>query len=108
MNTNFLQTPIDYLKGVGPNRADLLKKELGIHTFQDLSIFFPIAISIELSITKWHNYRQTNAEVQIIGKITHLKTVEQKRGKRLVATFQTKPEKWNWFGLEDINGFGKI
>jgi len=26
-----LQTPIDYLKGVGPNRADLLRKELGIH-----------------------------------------------------------------------------
>ena len=31
-----LQTPIDYLKGVGPNRATLLKKELGIHSYQDL------------------------------------------------------------------------
>ena len=31
-----LQTPIDYLKGVGPNRADLLRTELGIHTYQDL------------------------------------------------------------------------
>ena len=36
MNSNFLQTPIDYLKGVGPNRADLLRSELGIHTYQDL------------------------------------------------------------------------
>ena len=36
-----LQTPIEYLKGVGPNRADLLKKELKIFTFQDLLYFFP-------------------------------------------------------------------
>ena len=41
MNANTLQTPIDYLKGVGPNRADLLRKEVGIHTFQDLLNFFP-------------------------------------------------------------------
>jgi ATP-dependent DNA helicase RecG len=36
-----LQTPIDYLKGVGPNRATLLKKELGINTYQDLLNLFP-------------------------------------------------------------------
>ena len=40
MNIN-LQTPIDYLKGVGPNRADLLRKELGIYTYQDLINLFP-------------------------------------------------------------------
>jgi len=32
----FLKNPIEYLKGVGPLRADLLKKELGIFTFEDL------------------------------------------------------------------------
>ncbi len=87
MNTHFLQTPIEYLKGVGPNRADLLKKELGIHTFQDLMHLFP---NRYLDRTKYYNIaelQKTNAEVQIIGKITHIKTVEQKRGKRLVATF---------------------
>ena len=36
-----LQSPIDYLKGVGPNRADLLRQELGIHTYQDLLNLFP-------------------------------------------------------------------
>ena len=41
MNPTFLQTPIDYLKGVGPNRADLLRAELGIHTYQDLMNLFP-------------------------------------------------------------------
>ena len=32
----FLNTPIEFLKGVGPNRAELLKKEAGIFTFNDL------------------------------------------------------------------------
>ncbi|MGB0789625.1 MAG: hypothetical protein ACPGQR_08840, partial [Marinirhabdus sp.] len=41
MSGNHLQTPIEYLKGVGPNRADLLKKELGVHTFEDLLHLFP-------------------------------------------------------------------
>ena len=41
MNPTFLQTPIDYLKGVGPNRADILRAELGIHTYQDLIHLFP-------------------------------------------------------------------
>ena len=36
-----LQTPIEYLKGVGPNRADLLRKELAIYTYQDLINLFP-------------------------------------------------------------------
>ncbi len=87
MNANFLQTPIDYLKGVGPNRADLLKKELGIHTFQDLLNFFPNRYLDRTQYYKIVHLQQTNSEVQIIGKITHIKTVEQKRGKRLVATF---------------------
>ncbi|MCG2419565.1 ATP-dependent DNA helicase RecG [Aequorivita sp. F47161] len=87
MNANFLQTPIDYLKGVGPNRASLLKKELGIHTFQDLLNLFPNRYLDRTQYYKIGQLQQTNAEVQIVGKITHIKTVEQKRGKRLVATF---------------------
>jgi ATP-dependent DNA helicase RecG len=88
MNPNFLQTPIDYLKGVGPNRADLLKKELGIHTFQDLLNLYPNRYLDRTQYHKIGQLQQSNAEVQVIGKITHLKTVEQKRGKRLVATFK--------------------
>lgn len=36
-----LQTSIEYLKGIGPNRAALLREELGIRTYQDLLHFFP-------------------------------------------------------------------
>lgn len=87
MSTN-LQTPIDYLKGVGPNRADLLRKELGIHTYQDLINLFP---NRYLDRTKYYKINQllpNAAEVQIIGKITKFEEIAQKRGKRLVATFK--------------------
>ena len=87
MNPNFLQTPIDYLKGVGPNRADLLKRELGIHTFQDLLNLYPNRYLDRTQYYKIGQLQQTNAEVQIIGKVTHIKSVVQKRGSRLVATF---------------------
>ncbi len=99
MNPNFFQTPIDYLKGVGPNRADLLKKELGIHTFQDLLNLFPNRYLDRTQFYKINQLQRTGADVQITGKISHLKTVQQKRGKRLVATFQDETEKMElvWF-----------
>ncbi len=99
MNATFLQTPIDYLKGVGPNRADLLKKELGIHTFQDLLNLFPNRYLDRTKYYKIAELQQTNAEVQILGKITHIKTVQQQRGKRLVATFidETGSMELVWF-----------
>ncbi len=87
MYTN-LQTPIDYLKGVGPNRADLLRKELGIHTFQDLINLFPNRYIDRTRYYKINELQDNNADVQIIGRITDVKEVAQKRGKRLVANFQ--------------------
>ena len=83
-----LQTPIDYLKGVGPNRADLLRSELGIHTYQDLINLFP---NRYIDRTKYYSINElqpNNAEVQIIGQITGFREVAQKRGKRLVADFR--------------------
>ncbi|MEP5338702.1 MAG: ATP-dependent DNA helicase RecG [Algibacter sp.] len=83
-----LQTPIDYLKGVGPNRADLLRKELGIHTYQDLINLFPNRYIDKTRYYKLNELQQSSSEVQVTGKITGFKEVAQKRGKRLVATFQ--------------------
>ncbi|WP_335965260.1 ATP-dependent DNA helicase RecG [Galbibacter sp. PAP.153] len=99
MNPSLLQTPIDYLKGVGPNRADLLRKELGIHTYQDLINLFPNRYIDKTRYYKINELQRNNAEVQIIGKITHIKTVEQQKGKRLVATFmdETGQMELVWF-----------
>ena len=87
MNANLLQTPIDYLKGVGPNRADLLRKELGIHTYQDLINFFPNRYIDKTRYFKINELQQNSAEIQIVGKIVHIKSVPQKKGSRLVADF---------------------
>ncbi|GLB52421.1 ATP-dependent DNA helicase RecG [Neptunitalea chrysea] len=87
MNPNFLNTPIDYLKRVGPQRASLLKQELGIHTYQDIINFFPNKYIDKTSYYKINQLQRNTAEVQIVGKVVHLKMVEQKRGKRLVAKF---------------------
>lgn len=99
MNPSILQTPIDYLKGVGPNRADLLRTELGIHTYQDLVNLFPNRYIDKTRYYKINELQRNNADVQVIGKITSLKTVEQKRGKRLVATFvdETGQMELVWF-----------
>ncbi len=99
MNSNYLQTPITYLKGVGPNRADSFQSELGIGTYQDLLNLFPNRYLDKTQYYKINQLQRSSAEVQIIGKIIHLKTVEQKNGKRLVATFadETGPMELVWF-----------
>src|SRR5699024_7382958 len=99
MNSDRLQTPIDYLKGVGPARADLLRKELQIDTYQDLLNLFPNRYIDKTRYYKINQLQRNSAEVQIVGKIIHLKTVGQKRGKRLVATFMDETGKMElvWF-----------
>ncbi len=87
MSSN-LQTPIEYLKGVGPNRADLLRSELGIHTYQDLINLFPNRYLDRTTYYKINELQRNSSEVQIIGKITGFKEVAQKRGKRLVGRFE--------------------
>ncbi|MDA8924176.1 ATP-dependent DNA helicase RecG [Flavobacteriaceae bacterium] len=82
-----LQTSIEYLKGIGPNRANLLREELGIRTYQDLLHFFPNRYIDRSAFHTINSLPKTNAELQIKGQILNLKIVQQKRGKRLVATF---------------------
>ncbi|TDE27191.1 ATP-dependent DNA helicase RecG [Flavobacterium ranwuense] len=85
---NLLLTPIEYLKGVGPNRGELLRKELGIYKYVDLVNFFPNRYIDRTRYYKINELQNNSAEVQIIGKIINIKTVEFGRNqKRLVATF---------------------
>jgi len=100
MQQNILDTPIEYLKGVGPQRAAVLKKELQIFTYKDLINFYPYKY---LDRSKYYKIAELtpnlSSEIQIAGKIVHIKTVEQKRGKRLVATFTDGHHKMEliWF-----------
>jgi ATP-dependent DNA helicase RecG len=84
-----LSTSIEYLKGVGPTKADLLRKEFGISRFADLLKLYPYRY-----VDRWQFYTvsqiaSAEAEVQLKGKITNLHEVEGKsRSKRLVAHFE--------------------
>ena len=87
MKENFLNTSIDYLKGVGPNRAEVLKKELKIFTYNDLLNFFPYRY---IDRTKFYNINEiqkSNADVQIIGKFTELYYFKNIKSNRLIGTF---------------------
>jgi ATP-dependent DNA helicase RecG len=86
--SKLLQTPIEYLKGVGPQRGDLLRKELGIHKYLDLINLYPYRYIDRTRYYKINELDNNSVEVQLIGKIIHIKTVEPAKGKkRLVATF---------------------
>jgi ATP-dependent DNA helicase RecG len=88
MQNNLLQTPIEYLKGVGPQRGDLLRKELGIHKYHDLINFYPNRYIDRTRYYKINELDNNSTEVQLIGKIINIKTIEPAKGKkRLVATF---------------------
>lgn len=83
-----MQTALVYLKGVGPERARLLKEEVQLKTYQDLLHFFP---NRYLDRSRFYTIQQlpkNNAEIQIKGHITSIAFVQQKRGKRMVATFK--------------------
>jgi ATP-dependent DNA helicase RecG len=97
---NLLDTPIEYLKGVGPQRGDLLRKELNIHKYSDLINLYPNRYIDRTRYYKINQLQNNNSEVQIIGKIIHIKTVEQGKAKsRLVATFvdETGEMELVWF-----------
>ncbi len=96
---SLLQTPIEYLKGVGTSRGELLRNELGIRTYGDLLNFFPNRYIDRTRYYKINQLENSSAEVQLIGKIIHIKTIEQKRGKRLSATFsdETGEMELLWF-----------
>ncbi len=87
MQYNILKTPIEYLKGVGPAKADLLKKELHIFTYQDLLYHYPFRYADRSKFYKINQVKTADVEVQIIGKITKLEELGKNRGKRLVAKF---------------------
>jgi len=88
MSLDILKTPIEYLKGVGPERAKTLQSELGIYRFEDLLNYFPYRHIDRSRYYKIKEIVPTLAEIQVIGRIRKLEEVKQTKGKRLVAIFE--------------------
>ena len=64
-----LNSEIQYLSGVGPKRAALLRSELGVETFGDLLRIFPFRYIDRTSITPIRDVRGDLAYVQIQGTV---------------------------------------
>ena len=82
-----LATPIAYLKGVGPQKAQVLQDELGIYTFQDLLYHFPYRYQDR---SAFHDIALINAEdqyVQLKGRLTHISEIGSGRQKKLLGRF---------------------
>ena len=85
---NLLDTSIEFLKGVGPKRAELLQKELGIFTFRDLLQHYPHRY---IDKTQFHRVRELSehsGEVQLRGILRRLSTVGEGRKRRLAGRFR--------------------
>jgi len=87
IQVDLLQTPIEFLKGVGPKRADVLRKEFNIFTFEDLLLYYPYRHIDKSKIYKIADIQSEGAYIQLKGNIVHCELVGQQRGKRLVAQF---------------------
>ena len=83
-----LTYPITYIKGISVQRAALIYTELGIKTCNDLLYFFPFRYIDKTTFYTVKELQSNTSEVQIVGKITQVKSVAQKKGSRLVATFE--------------------
>ncbi len=84
----FLETPIEFLKGVGSQRAELLKKELGISDFENLLNHFPFRYVDRSAYQKVADAPYSDTPLQLKGKIVSLKTTGVGRSKRLSGIFE--------------------
>jgi len=85
LNTQAFQTPIEYLKGVGTARAEVLKKELSIFKYEDLLRHYPFKY---IDRTQFYKIRDINPDlphVQVIARLTHKEILGEKHTKRLIA-----------------------
>ena len=85
MTTGILDNAIEYLKGVGPKRAALLKNEIKVYTFGDLLQYYPFRYIDKSKIHKISEVTSDLAYVQLKGTISNLKVIGKPRAQRLTA-----------------------
>lgn len=83
--SEIFDTNITYLKGVGPKKAALLQKELGIETFSDMLNYFPFRYVDKSRIYKVNEVVNDSAYFQLKGKISNLRVIGEKRVKYITA-----------------------
>ena len=121
MSTIYLQSSIEYVKGIGTEKANLLKKQLNIHTCEDFLNYFPYRYVDKSKIYKINQIGVSSAEIQLKGKIVSLKESNINKKNRLTGIFEDSTGKLEliWFNVtnwliksiplnEEIILFGKV
>jgi ATP-dependent DNA helicase RecG len=88
MTQHILDTPIEYLKGIGPSRAELLRKETEVGTFGEMLHYYPFRY---IDRSKFYTIVEIDSDtawLQIKGKVTAMQTIGTGRTSRLVLTFR--------------------
>lgn len=88
MNESFLDTPIEFLKGVGPSRAEIFHKEAGIFIFGELLSLFPYKYIDRTRIFPISEVTDDTAFVQVKGKLSGIHVTGALRSKRVIATLK--------------------
>ena len=108
---SILDTQIEFLKGVGPRRGSLLKKELSIYSFYDLLTFFPYRYVDRTKFYKINQITSFDIDVQLVGVVKRKKEMGVGRKKRLVVDFfdETGSVQIIFFkGIKWLNNFIQI
>ena len=82
---SLLSSPIEYLKGVGPLRADMLKKELEIYTFGDLLQHFPYRHIDKTQLNTIASISPDQEFIQVKGVLQGIEMIGERRAKRMVS-----------------------
>lgn len=82
---HILDTPIEYLKGVGPKRAELLQKELQIFTWGDLLNHFPFRYEDRTKVYLVRDINPESPNIQIKGRLANMQILGEGKTQRLAA-----------------------
>ena len=100
---DFLKTPIEYLKGVGPQRADLLKKEIFVYTFEDLISYYPFRYVDRSFYCKINEIPYLENAIQFRGIVTKIYEGGHGRRKTLSVIVQDDSGKIELIWFQGVN-----
>ena len=100
-NSNTLDTPIQFIKGVGPRRAEVLHS-LGISTIKDLLYYFPRKYVDRTSLSTIGSIEEGD-EVNLVGRIKSVNLRRMKKGNFVTANVadHTGSIRLMWFNAAD-------
>ncbi|HLO82631.1 MAG TPA: ATP-dependent DNA helicase RecG [Chitinophagaceae bacterium] len=105
--SSILSNPVEYLKGVGPVRGDMLRKELQIFTFRDLLEHFPYRHIDKTEVKLIRDISYNTDFIQVAGKLTAFHITGTGRGRRLVGELQDKSGVLELTWFQGVNWISK-